>query len=104
MRHFDSMPDTATLVDAALNTTMRPSKGMPSVLASGCYRVVANVTRLLRVDAGAIYHVPHRAPEPSELIIVTGTWARLPSGAYRLDEHGRRIVQWCVGVLGDVAP
>lgn len=108
MRHFEAMPDATMLLDAALNTTMRPSKGMPSVLSAG-YRVVANVTRSLRVDAGAIYyipprHTPHRSPKPGELIVVTGTWARLPSGACRLDEQGRRIVVWCVGVAGDVAP
>lgn len=112
MRHFTTIPDAATLIGAALDTTMRPSKGMPSVLAlygPDGYQVVANVTRALRVDAGAVYyvpprHTPYRAPKPGELIVVTGTWARLPSGACRLDEQGRRIVVWCVGVAGDVAP
>lgn len=112
MRHFTTIPDAAILTDAALDTTMRPSKGMPSVLAlygPGGYQVVANVTRALRVDAGAVYyvpprHTPHRSPKPGELIVVTGTWARLPSGAYRLDAHGRRVVQWCVVMLGEVAP
>ena len=109
MRHFTAMPDASTLIGAALDTTMRPSKGMPSVLAVGGYHVVANVTRALRVDAGAVYyvpprHTPHRSPKPGELIVVTGSWARLPSGAHRLDEHGRRVVQWCVGMLGEVAP
>jgi hypothetical protein len=111
MRHFTAIPDAATLIDAALDTTMRPSKGMPSVLAlygPGGYQVVANVTRALRVDAGAVYYIPprqapHRSMKPGELIVVTGSWARLPSGAYRLDEHGRRVVQWCAGMLGEVA-
>jgi hypothetical protein len=107
MRHFTSMPDTATIIEAATDTTMRPIGGMPSVISAG-YQVVANVTRALRVDAGAVYympprHTPHRSPKPGELIVVTGSWARLPSGAHRLDEHGRRVVQWCVGMLGEVA-
>lgn len=107
MRHFMTMPDIPTIVEAAIDTTMRPSGGMPSVISDG-HQVVANVTRALRVDAGAVYyiqprHQPHRSPKPGELIVVTASWARLPGGAHRLDEHGRRVVQWCVGMLGEVA-
>ena len=107
MRHFMTMPDTATIIEAAIDTTMRPSGGMPSVISTG-YRVVANVTRALRVDAGAVYyipprHTPHRTPKPGELVVVTASWARLPGGAYRM-ENGHRVVQWCSGLLGEVAP
>ena len=107
MRHFTAMPDTATITEAAIDTTMRPSGGMPSVISAG-YQVVANVTRALRVDAGAVYyipprHAPHRATKPGELIVVTACWARTPGGAYRI-ENGHRVVQWCSGLLGEVAP
>lgn len=107
MRHFMTMPDTATIIEAAIDTTMRPSGGMPSVISAG-YQVVANVTRALRVDAGAVYFIPprqapHRATKPGELIVVTAAWARLPGGAYRM-ENGHRVVQWCSGMLGEVAP
>jgi hypothetical protein len=57
MRHFMTMPDTTTIIEAALATTMRPSGGMPSVISAG-YQVVANVTRALRVDAGAVHYIP----------------------------------------------
>lgn len=107
MRHFNAMPDTATIIEAAIDTTMRPSGGMPSVISTG-YQVVANVTRALRVDAGAVYYIPprqtpHHSPKPGELIVVTASWARLPGGAYRM-ENGHRVVQWCSGLLGEVAP
>ena len=111
MRHFMTMPDTATIIEAAIDTTMRPSGGMPSVISAG-YQVVANVTRALRVDAGAVYYIPprqaprqapHRATKPGELIVVTASWARLPGGGYRI-ENGHRVVQWCSSLLGEVAP
>ena len=107
MRHFMTMPDIPTIIEAALATTMRPSGGMPSVISDG-HQVVANVTRALRVDAGAVYYIPprqstHRATKPGELIVVTASWARLPGGAYRM-ENGHRVVHWCSGLLGEVAP
>jgi hypothetical protein len=37
------------------------------------------------------------------LIVVNASWARLPGGAYRI-ENGRRVVQWCFGLLGEVEP
>ena len=107
MRHFAAMPDTATIIEAATGTTMRPIDRMPAVISAG-YQVVANVTRALRVDAGAVYYIPprqapHRSPKPGELIVVTASWARLPGGAYRM-ENGHRVVQWCSGMMGEVAP
>lgn len=107
MRHFTAMPDTTMIIEAATGTTMRPIDRMPAVISAG-YHVVANVTRALRVDAGAVYYIPprqapHRTTKPGELIVVTACWARLPGGAYRI-ENGRRVVQWCSGLLGEVAP
>ena len=107
MRHFTALPDISTIIEAATGTTMRPIDRMPAVISSG-YQVVANVTRALRVDAGAVYyipprHPPNRPPKPGELIVVTAAWARLPGGAYRM-ENGHRVVQWCSGLLGEVAP
>lgn len=113
MKHYTTIPSLDDLLADVLNTTLRPSKGMPSVLAlygPGGYKVLANVAHLrgLRVDAGAVYLVPprrqpHRSPKPGELVLVTATWARLPGGAFRL-EDGRRVIQWCVGLVGELDP
>lgn len=109
MRHYPTIPPMDQLLADVLNTTLRPSKGMPSVLTCG-YKVLANVAHLraLRVDGAAVYLIPprrqpHRSPKPGELVLVTGTWARLPGGAFRLEE-GRRVVHWCVGLVGELDP
>lgn len=107
MRHFTAMPDTATIIEAAIDTTMRPIDRMPAVISAG-YQVVANVAHAMMVDAGAVYYIPHRhtphgTPKPGELVVVTASWTRLPGGAYRM-ENGHRVVQWCSGLLGEVAP
>lgn len=113
MKRYSTIPGPAELLADVLNTSMRPVRSMPSVLAlygpGGC-KVLANMAHVkaLRVDAAAVYlipprHTPHRSPKPGELILVTGAWARLPSGAYRL-EDGRRVVQWCQGLVGELDP
>ncbi len=113
MRYYTTIPSRDEILADVLNTTLRPSKAMPSVLSlygPGGHKVLANVAHLrdLHVDAGAVYLVPprrqpHRSPKPGELVLVTATWARLPGGAFRLEE-GRRVIHWCVGLVGELDP
>ena len=97
MRHWTAMPSTEEIRAAALGTTMRPVRAVPSVVA--VHQVIANVADLFHgPDAAAVYvvpdrHNPHRRPKPARLILVAG------------ERVGKtREVRWYEGVVGEVGP